>query len=38
MVMASADAGLEKEGAVPGDCLASAANDAHPCDLGSEYT
>lgn len=37
MVMASADAGLKKEGAVLGNCLASAANDARSCDLRFEY-
>lgn len=38
MVMANADAGLEKEGAVPGDCLGSAASDTYHCDLVFECT
>lgn len=36
--MASADASLEKEGAVPGDCLGPAANDTHHYDLVFECT
>lgn len=33
MAVASSNAGLEKEGAVLGDCLASADSDTHHCNL-----
>lgn len=38
MVMAGADAGLEKEGAVPEDCLGCGASDAHHCGPVFECT